>query len=116
MRPMGSLTFLTDISAPLVADTSVVINLIATGCAPAIVRALPSRLVVVDVVPAELDTGRRHGRHNFDCLNELVDVGLCRSLVEICGHDMGLEVDTLGVVEHDRVVHRHAPISFASVV
>jgi len=73
---MGSLTFLTDISAPLVADTSVVINLIATGCAPAIVRALPSRLVVVDVVPAELDTGRRHGRHNFDCLNELVDVGL----------------------------------------
>lgn len=76
MRPMGALTFLTDISAPLVADTSVVINLIATGCAPAIIRALPSRIVVVDVVPGELDTGRRRGRHDSDRLNELVDVGL----------------------------------------
>lgn len=76
---MEALTFLTDLSAPLVADTSVVINLIATGCAAAIVRALPCRLVVVDAVPAELDTGRRSGRHNADYLNELV----AASLVEI---------------------------------
>ena len=73
---MGSQTFLTDISTPLVADTSVIINLIATGCAPAIVRALPTGLVVVNVVPTELDVGRRNGRHNSDRLNELVDVGL----------------------------------------
>jgi predicted nucleic acid-binding protein len=73
---MEALTFLTDLSAPLVADTSVVINLIATGCAPAIVRALPGRLVVVDAVPAELDMGRRSGRHNADRLNELVDAKL----------------------------------------
>jgi len=79
VRPMEALTFLTDLSEPLVADTSVVINLIATGCAPAIVRALPGRLVVVDAVPAELDTGRRRGRHNSDRLNELVNA----SLVEI---------------------------------
>jgi predicted nucleic acid-binding protein len=79
VRPMEALTFLTELPAPLVADTSVVINLIATGCAPAIVRSLPGRLVVVDVVPAELDTGRRRGRHNSDRLNELVDA----SLVEI---------------------------------
>lgn len=76
MSPMEALTFLTDLSAPLVADTSVVINLIATGCAPAIVRALPGRLVVVDIVPAELDTGRQRGRHNADRLNELVDAKL----------------------------------------
>jgi predicted nucleic acid-binding protein len=73
---MGSQTFLTDITTPLVADTSVIINLIATGCAAAIVRALPTGLVVVNVVPAELDVGRRNGRHNSDRLNELVDVGL----------------------------------------
>ena len=73
---MEALTFLIDFSTPLVADTSVVINLIATGCAPAIVRALPGRLVVVDTVPAELDMGRRRGRDNADRLNELVDAKL----------------------------------------
>lgn len=75
-KPMEAITFLTDRSAPLVADTSVVINLIATGCAHAIVSALPNPLVVVDVVPVELDTGRRRGRQNSDHLNELVGAGL----------------------------------------
>jgi predicted nucleic acid-binding protein len=73
---MEALTSLTDLSAPFVADTSVVINLIATGCAPEIVGALPGSLVVVDVVPAELDAGRRRGRQDSDRLNELVDARL----------------------------------------
>ena len=59
---MRSPTFLTDPLIPLVADTSTVINLIATGCAPAIIGAVPNRIVVVDVIPGELDTGRPRGR------------------------------------------------------
>ena len=69
---MGSPTCLTDLSVPIVADTSAVINLIATGCAPSIVRALPRRLVVVDIVHAELEAGRQRGRKDSDRLNELV--------------------------------------------
>jgi predicted nucleic acid-binding protein len=73
---MGSLTYLTDPSAFLVADASTVINLNATGCAQPIIQALPNRLVVVDVVPAELETGRHRGRRDSDLLLELVPAGL----------------------------------------
>jgi predicted nucleic acid-binding protein len=73
---MGSLTCLTDPAALVVADASVIISLNATGCAPEIIRALPNRLVVVDVVPAELDTGRPRGRQDADRLNDLVAAGL----------------------------------------
>jgi predicted nucleic acid-binding protein len=72
---MRSPTFLTDSSMPLVADTSTVINLIATGCASTIIRALPNRIVVVDVIPGELDTGRPRGRKDADRLQELVAAG-----------------------------------------
>jgi predicted nucleic acid-binding protein len=72
---MRSPTFLTDPRIPLVADTSTVINLIATGCAPAIIRALPNPIVAVDVIPGELDTGRQRGRHHADRLQELVEAG-----------------------------------------
>lgn len=72
---MDSLT-LTDRSGPLVADTSVVINLITTGCAPAIVRALPNRVVVVDVVRAELETAKRRGLQHLSRLSELVATGV----------------------------------------
>lgn len=78
---MEALTFLSDLLAPFVADSSVIINLIATGCAPAIVRALPNPFVVVNVIPTELDTGRQRGRRDSDGLNELVKAGL----VEIAG-------------------------------
>src|SRR2546423_1461595 len=70
---MRSPTFLTDPLIPLVADTSTVINLIATGCAPAIIKALPNPIVAVDVIPGELDTGRQRGRNHADRLQELVD-------------------------------------------
>ena len=76
---MGSLSFLTDPAVPIVADASAVINLNATDCAREIVRALPNRLVVVDVVRGELEEGRRRGRRDADLLNELVSA----SLVEI---------------------------------
>ena len=76
---MGSLSFLTDPAVPIVVDASAVINLNATDCAREIVRALPNRLVVVDVVRGELEEGRPRGRRDADLLNELVSA----SLVEI---------------------------------
>ncbi len=73
---MGSSTVLTDPSAQLVADASTIINLIATGCARAIVSALPNRLIVVDCVYGELETGRQRGRETCDRLKELVAAGI----------------------------------------
>jgi len=72
---MGSLTCLTDPDAPVVIDTSAAINVIATGCAADILRALPNRLLAVDAVPAELEEGRRRGRPDAVLLNELVMAG-----------------------------------------
>lgn len=67
-----SLTCLTDPNARLVADASIVINLNATGCARDVIRALPNRVVVVDVVPVELAGGWQRRRQDADLLNELV--------------------------------------------
>src|SRR5580704_15824879 len=72
---MRSPTFLTDPLIPLVADSSTVINLIATGCGPAIIAAMPNRILVVDVIPGELDTGRKQGHPHADALQELVAAG-----------------------------------------
>jgi predicted nucleic acid-binding protein len=73
---MGSPTFLNDPSVPLVADASAVINLLATGCATTIISAVPNRIVVVDVIPAELETGRARGRTDSVRLAELAGAGL----------------------------------------
>jgi predicted nucleic acid-binding protein len=72
---MGLSTALTDPAARLVADTSTMINLIATGSAADIMDALPNRIVVVDVVPAELEVGRARGREACDRLRELASSG-----------------------------------------
>jgi predicted nucleic acid-binding protein len=72
---MRSPTFFTSPLIPLVADTSTVINLIATGCAPAIVKAVPNRIWAVDVIPGELDIGRPRGRQDAERLQELVAAG-----------------------------------------
>lgn len=67
---------LTDSDGQLVADTSIVINLIATGCAPTILAALQHRVVIADVISAELETGRSRGHAHADRLRELVDTGV----------------------------------------
>ena len=69
---MGLPTCLTDPSVVIVADTSTVINLNATGCAREIIRAIPNKFVVVAVAAAELNEGRRRGRRDADLLAELV--------------------------------------------
>jgi predicted nucleic acid-binding protein len=73
---MESLTCLIDSPVVIVADASAVINLNATGRAQDIVKALPNRLAVVDVVQAELEQGRRRDWQDADLLNELVAAGL----------------------------------------
>jgi predicted nucleic acid-binding protein len=64
----------TSLSKPetITTDTSTVINLNATGCARDIVQALGIKFVVVDVVQAELDAGRRNGRRDADLLGGLL--------------------------------------------
>jgi predicted nucleic acid-binding protein len=57
-------------------DASAVINLNATGCSREILRAIPNRIIVMDVVQRELEDGRRRGRCDADCLEELASAGL----------------------------------------
>lgn len=60
----------------LVLDTSVVINLNATGYAEQILRALPHRVVVTDTVACELESGRPKGRQDAAKLAQLVKADL----------------------------------------
>ena len=59
---MGCPSCLNDPNVPVVADTSVVINLNATGFAQTILDALPNPFVIVEEVAIELEAGRRNGR------------------------------------------------------
>jgi predicted nucleic acid-binding protein len=71
-KAMGSSTALIDPSRELVADASTIINLIATGCTPAIAAALPNQIAVVDVILGELETGRPRGRRDADRLRDFI--------------------------------------------
>jgi predicted nucleic acid-binding protein len=59
----------------VIADASVVINLNSTGCAAAILDALPFRVAAPDVVATELGEDRRSGRNDAALLNELTAAG-----------------------------------------
>lgn len=79
------LSRLSNSSGRFVADTSAIINLNGTQCAADILRALPERLIVVDVAVSELDGGKLKGRQDADMLGVLKVAGL-------------VEVDSLGDV------------------
>ena len=66
---------LNDPSVSVVADTSVVINLNASGSAQGILEALPNPFLVVSQVQLELSSDRRTGRSDSFALGELVDSG-----------------------------------------
>jgi predicted nucleic acid-binding protein len=74
---MGSLSSLTDAQGLLVADASTIISVNATGCANRIIKALPNRVAVVDIVSGELEEGkqRKPRRQDADLLKKLVDAG-----------------------------------------
>lgn len=72
---MGLPTSSTDRCGLIVADTSAVINLNASGCAEQVIRAFPQKFVVVDVIPGELEEGRLRGRPDAELLHGLVESG-----------------------------------------
>lgn len=67
---------LSNASGRIVADTSAIINLNATECAADILRALPERVVVVDIAADELEDGRKKGRRDAEMLAQLKTAGL----------------------------------------
>ncbi len=66
---------LDDLATPIVADASVVINLIASGFAATILGALAVPLRVPSEVQAEIERGRSRGRKDADALAGLVAGG-----------------------------------------
>jgi hypothetical protein len=74
--PMRQPLFYGESSVELVADTSVIINLNATGMAPEILRSLGAVLYVSTVVRDELVADRINGRQDGHLAGELADQGL----------------------------------------
>ncbi|TLG72593.1 hypothetical protein [Methylocystis sp. B8] len=70
------LSCLTDSTAVIVMDASTAINMNATGCAARILRALPNRIAITEVVMAELADDRRSGRRDSELIVELQKAGL----------------------------------------
>ena len=75
MRPLCSLD---NPSIPIILDTSVCINVNATGCAADIFAMLPHDLLMVDIVSQELTDGLRKGRTDADHTLGLIEAGLLR--------------------------------------
>lgn len=73
---MSSSNFLTDPRTILVADASVVINLNATGCARAIITAIPNRWAVTTNALAELVYGTRNGHDDARAIQKLIETGV----------------------------------------
>lgn len=63
---------LTDRDSILVLDASVIINLLATGYAGAILQAVPAPIVVTDNVIREIEQGAVNGRPEPKQLSELI--------------------------------------------
>ena len=71
--------FQADPGIPLIADTSLVINLNATGFSDRIIRAVPSSLVVTEDVVRELRDGSGRGYDDYEKLMNLIDSGTVKS-------------------------------------
>lgn len=72
MRLMTFSSCLTDRDSILVLDASVIINLLATGYASAILQAVPTPIVVTDNVIREIELGAVNGRPEPKQLSELI--------------------------------------------
>jgi predicted nucleic acid-binding protein len=73
---MSSLNFGTDLRIPLIGDASVVINLIATGCATEIITALAHPFAVTENACVELKDGASKGHDDYAELKKLIDAGI----------------------------------------
>lgn len=65
-----------DSGSSFVADTSVIINLVACAIPEEIIAALPARLLVTDEVLFELDRGKEKSPQDAICLRELINARL----------------------------------------
>lgn len=71
------MTFLSSVrDAPLIADASVWINLVATGRADAVLVALERRTLITDAALAELERGLANGRGAYGAVSELIKASL----------------------------------------
>src|SRR6266851_7398523 len=70
------LSSLNDETAPFIVDASTVINLNGTGCAAAILVAIPNRIIVMDAVVDELRMDNRSSRDDAKLLASLIADGL----------------------------------------
>ena len=71
--------FRADPSTPLIADTSFVINLNATGFSDRIIRAVPNSLIVTEDVVRELRDGSCSGYDDYEKLKNLIGSGTVKS-------------------------------------
>lgn len=78
-------TLLNDPASTVIADASAAISITASAYAAQILRAIPNRLIVSDVVVSELESGIRRGHANAEQLHDLIDSGL-------------VEIETMGAV------------------
>jgi predicted nucleic acid-binding protein len=92
LRLMRRLRSVADLRAWIVADTSVAINLNATGVAAHILGVLPFRVAITDVVVAELQEDRRSGRRDAELVDELVKA-LHIEVVSLGAVGQGLFID-----------------------
>jgi predicted nucleic acid-binding protein len=79
---------LLDPSKPLVLDSSVAINLNATGNGIRILDAIPNPVVLLDSVSRELEAGRSKGRSDAELVSTLVAKGRAE-IASLCGECEG---------------------------
>lgn len=75
---MACRSCLDKLAAPIITDTSVVINLNATGYAEAILNAVPNVVYAVEEVSLEIEDGRRKQHPTADAFDSLVSRGSVR--------------------------------------
>ena len=85
--------FLYSFTGPVVADTSVVINLNATGCSETLLAALPNQVLVAEQVVWELQDQRSRQHHDGEMLSDLVALDLIKVVaLEEDGHQVFAEL------------------------
>src|SRR5476649_2840898 len=72
MRLMTFSSCITDKDIVLVLDTSVVINLLATGHSTSILEALSVPIVVTNTVMREIEQGAKNGRQESELLKKMI--------------------------------------------
>ena len=112
---------LTDPSVPLVADTSVIINLVASGIPEQIISSINNPIYVVDEILPELNRGNEKGCLDAEILENLISNGnvKCVSLNDECWEHFGLLVSGSAITSLDDgeaatlaycAVHKNVPI------